>query len=96
MGARVDAYRLQYEATYARRPVAGARALAWLERRLEHAHTSQDRNETLLADLACRTVALRAVLRHLERCQRCGRKLRNDLSISRGIGPECWEKAPGL
>ena len=28
-----------------------------------------------------------------KKCRRCGRHLSNELSKSRGVGPECWEKA---
>jgi hypothetical protein len=35
-------------------------------------------------------------VQHEGSCGRCGRKLTHPESLTRGIGPECWEKMGGL
>lgn len=90
--ALTEAFRLQYEASYGRRPGRATDMLAWLQRRYEHALQAEERNETLLRDLAQRIVALRQVLQAHKRCRVCGRELRRPDSVARGIGPECLTK----
>lgn len=41
-------------------------------------------------------VGLRDALRAAERCQRCGRRLTDEESIARGIGPDCATKAEAV
>lgn len=49
-------------------------------RRLEHRR----------AQAAGQAVGLTAGLRHAEACQRCGRGLKDPVSVRRGVGPDCW------
>lgn len=79
-----------YDRTYGRLPTKGARKLAWA---LVAATQASEGGDTRAASEALRhAAALQAVLDKHKRCRRCGRELRNDVSVARGIGPECWGK----
>jgi hypothetical protein len=59
-----------------------------MERRARHAAYARAQGRTDLAEV------LEAELAAESRCIRCGRKLTDEVSIRRTIGPECWSREP--
>lgn len=75
---------------YAKRPGLAARRLAWYEANLSKAIADGDDDRA--EALAAAADQFRRLLAGLERCRRCGRELKNPVSILAGIGPECSGK----
>lgn len=69
------------------RPVKAARLLAGIRLRRALSRVA-DQDEA-------RVSGIEAGLRHAKRCLRCGRTLTDPESISRGIGPDCWDRVKG-
>lgn len=70
------------------RPRATARSAAAYRRRAARARTEELRNEyERYAEVLENTLAA------AHRCKRCGRQLENAVSIKRGYGNECFDRA---
>ncbi len=102
--AALDALEAVYDRTYgstpgkaARRLMAAAVALEEAEAALEKAVAGGDDQEAeklqdKVAEIARQVDALQGVLDRRARCRRCGRALKDPVSVARQIGPECLNK----
>lgn len=75
---------------YRRRPGLAAQRLGALRYQAGHARSVGDHRVAQQLDASADQFA--AALRHMSRCQCCGRRLTDPVSITRGIGPDCAAK----
>jgi hypothetical protein len=88
---------VDYARTYGRRPGKAAQKLAWVAEQCRRARARGDQTEADQWDAA--RGELEALLARIGACRRCGRLLRDPVSVAAGIGPECRrkvERAPAV